>query len=474
LNGIQNRRLLQTTAYDGVSATVSVEGIFKMDNTFGTLYNNMFKCIMAPAADSTINITLEDVRAVATTCASATNASAEISVVRNALLTACGNDTQLLDPSVCNQLYRTLVTTAPEIAFDYYSTVNIDASIFFSMDITTEITAMNKAFILYGIRTEIGSLLGVAVNKVLVDVRPESIVNPTIASSRRLLAVTSIVFVWVYPQTAANGVAAWPPSAVPADVLNEYNTVWRIEAVPAFVSSLGVVIMNDAETTPPFSVLPLRPQLTEFSVVVAVDVGVNFNVYTTQDVATLSAAIKQEFALLLGLPETDVRILSETRFSDTQISRFSTEVRVQTEALGLSNKAILRSSAVTLAASIKTATGSTTTSPIRSVEVVTKTLANIVDTVVKDPVVEPVTGGAIVAIIILCCILFAAACGVGYYYFNGKKSKSTLQNTKHPSVVAAKPAVPVTQQMMNMPFDYRVGHAIPIQSSLYDMNYYQH
>jgi hypothetical protein len=55
---------------------------------------------------------------------------------------------------------------------------------------------------------------------------------------------------------------------------------------------------------------------------------------------------------------------------------------------------------------------------VRSVKVVTETLATIVDSVVKEPVAEPLTGSAVAGIVIMCVILGSGAVGMGYFYYN--------------------------------------------------------
>ena len=104
--------------HDGFAATVIVAGIFTMNEAVGTIFNNMFTCIMKHASNSTIDITLEDVRDNVGTCASTSDTAAESNIVRNTLLDKCGNADGPLPKETCNQLYRTLVTTTPEDAFD--------------------------------------------------------------------------------------------------------------------------------------------------------------------------------------------------------------------------------------------------------------------------------------------------------------------------------------------------------------------
>jgi hypothetical protein len=311
------------------------------------------------------------------------------------------------------------------------------------MDTTYQITPLNKAAVLFQLRKTFSSLIGVPVNRILIEVRPKSVVEPRIASSRRLLDESEplVVFVWVYPQIAVNGIAAWPTNSDPSVLMTKYEDTWSPGIVSILKDSYGTVELSepclDGAACP---LRPLRPQLDDFSVGVAVDVGVVMADYTSGDVATITAVIKQEFALVLNIPSTDIRILSETRFMDKQISRFSVEVRVPSEASGLSIKAVLKKSAVTIAAHIKRDLGGNTISPIRSVTLLTSTITTIVDSSVKEPVVEPVSGGAITGFIILGVILVIAIGMVTYFYLRSrhKPDDQTLLGE----------SVPVTHQFM--------------------------
>ena len=178
------------------------------------------------------------------------------------------------------------------------------------------------------------------------------------------------------------------------------------------------MVFSDACVTWPCPVLPLRPQLTDFSVVVAVDVGIILDQYTDTDIGIISNIIGERFATSLDVPKTDIRSLSETRFQKTSISRFSMEVRVPSEQAGLVTKAHLKRSATEIAHDIQSTINNGNAGPIRSVKIITETLATIVDSVVKDPVTEPLTGSAVTGIVILCIILGSGAVGMGYFYFN--------------------------------------------------------
>ena len=174
----------------------------------------------------------------------------------------------------------------------------------------------------------------------------------------------------------------------------------------------GVVVLNDACVTWPCSVLPLRPQLTDFSFVVAMDVGIMLDGYTDQDVVTISNIMKQRFATLLDVPTTDVRILSEKIFQITGISRFSKEIRVPTEQAGLVAKALVKSSSTQLALEIK---GDVAASkPKRSVQIVAVSLATIVDSVVK----EPMSGSALAGITTLVSIVVVGAIAMCFFCFH--------------------------------------------------------
>jgi hypothetical protein len=442
-----------------------------MDEGFGTMFSHMLACIMAPAANSTINITLVDVTDATEACASATDATHETTVVRNALLQQCGNEGGLLDPEICNQLYRTILTTTPDIAFDYYATATVVPTIFFSIDLTFELTPLNKGSSLFNIRSSLADALGAPMDRILVQFRPHEVVTPHIASARRLLQFATVAFVWVYPQIGVNGREAWPVIANPGNVLASYDTNWRPAAVLKLETHFGDVVLSDACVDWPCPVVPLRPQLTDFSVVVVVEVGVIVNDYTGPDIVIIATAIKKQFALLLNLPETDVRILSETRFTTKQISRFSTEVRVSSEARGLTVKAQLKAAAGILAKSIKTAIGGNTDTSIRSVEINTKTLAAIVDSVVKEPVKKPGGGSAVVGIIILAVILVSGAIAVAWYY-KRTHNKKTVDSDGTPKTTAATKSVLAEHSKTLFPANKHRNDGLHMAHSFYNRNYY--
>ena len=480
--GLEGRRLLQSTAYDGFSSTVSVEGIFEMNKTFGVLFNNMLQCIMAPAADYKMNITLEDIRNVSHTCADASNAIEETNVVRNTLLTACGDGIELLPIETCNHLYRTLVTTAPEIAFDYYATKGEDPTMYFTMGIDAPVTPLNKAAILYRIRRDIASVIGAPVNKVLTDIREWEVFNPSFASNRRLLATDEkskfLVMVWVYTQDGVNGISEWPVDPGEAAIKTEFET-WRTEIKDELSESMGTVIVSEVQVGAPYDVLPLWPQLTDFSLVFTVDVTIDSDSYPQGDIDLISQKIEHHSSELFDVPMADVRILSETRFERTEtnsdeISRFSVEVRMVSEKMGLRMKTKLKNSIDDLEVDIKKDIKDETETTVHTVKIHPKHIKNIVDSVVKKP--KENTGVPMTVIIILIVILFTAGGGLAYFYNRNKqkdKQKSVEPAVSPPNSSHVQEShIPGLQQGDAM-FPRYQYHApmIPVQSSIYDRNY---
>ncbi|KAJ1482389.1 hypothetical protein T484DRAFT_1804020 [Baffinella frigidus] len=155
-----SRRLLQLQEADSLSATVDVQGIISMDAGFGALYATMFRCIMANAAASTVNITY----AIATETATACNTSAgmaggigEVKAVQAALLTSCGTNGALLSEDKCNVFYEALLYTAPTVAFDYYFAQSTTPKLAFTIESPLLITSANEATVVYSVRNNIAT-----------------------------------------------------------------------------------------------------------------------------------------------------------------------------------------------------------------------------------------------------------------------------------------------------------------------------
>jgi len=142
---------------------------------------------------------------------------------------------------------------------------------------------------------------------------------------------------------------------------------------------------------------------------------------------------------------------------------------VSTEARGQVVKSQLKAAAGSLAQSIKKDIGGNTDSSIRSVEINTKTLAAIVDSVVKEPVKEPVAGSAIVGIVILCVILVAAAILVAWYYKRAHNKKMVC-NTNLPKTNLA--AASMLKEHEEHLFPSVHGGKVPGVRSFYNRNYY--
>ncbi|KAJ1487188.1 hypothetical protein T484DRAFT_1745166 [Baffinella frigidus] len=333
------RNLLQVTAYNGVSGTVDMDGIFQTDSHFGEMFNKMFYCIVNSAAHAanaqtaTAGFILDvlHLETTVSTCAVANSATAEITDVRDAMILSCGKKTQLLSADKCNTLYKALVLTVPTIAFDWFSVQNASPQLFFKVHVGRLINPQVDATTIYNIRSVVASVLTAPMDRVRVEVREMTVVSPTIASSRRLLAadiINSVVYVWVYAGGGLNtGLPSWPPAG---DLQQLYQTTYKAPMQTKLTELLGYVVVEATAETSAISTVPFRPLLDEFSVTFAVDFVVTRTADLAADITAMTTAIKTAVGTTLTIPQTDIRILSVQNTPTSAKPRFSVEVRTAT------------------------------------------------------------------------------------------------------------------------------------------------
>jgi hypothetical protein len=357
----QNRRLLEVTSHNGVSTTVDLEAIFKMDAEFGELFLHMFKCIMQATAMSPINITIPVFNETVVQCGQTENALDEVGLVQTALLTRCGIKDQKLSDDVCNKLYQTLILTAPSVAFDWYSLRNGELpKLAFTMKTTTGIVPGDDAEIIYKIRTIIASVLLAPMDRVLVEIREQQVLATQLVLSRRLLTEPRdmVIFVWIYAGGTGFSVASgftdpiWPP--VGTTDLHQFYTDYSAAMKLALVNAGGLdgLVLSTVAETSDFTVMPFTPLLHEYSVTLTVDFNVNRTNSTKDDMAVLTTAIKVEFAKALEVPETDIRILSIDVTLDASRPAIAVEIRIPTDDEMMRVAKYLRSTDITLDADL--------------------------------------------------------------------------------------------------------------------------
>jgi hypothetical protein len=416
--GSENRRLLSTFEPE----TIDIEGIMSFAGGFGTLYAHMLTCIIASAAQvNTPNTTITEAFAhnVVTACATANNALEEVSNVRAALLTACGNQTLLLPVENCSVLYSILRQAVPTTEFNWYETIGVEPSLYFTMESCADINSGNKAAIIDSTRFALSGILGVEPDKILIEIIQKDILVPMLASSRRLLSPCYIIMVWVYPDDGLRFThPAWPPTPTPAGVAADY-LVWSLAIPPAVLDFLGLIVMSGGQTVG-ITNTPLRPQGTEHSIVFAVDVAIIFP-YTDMDIGLITDAIKNQLSSTLSVVPTSVRVLSIQQFIPLQVSRFSMEVRFPSALMAESSMLFVKHNAADIAKSIKVEASNIPAlqTTIRSVTVVRSSLVAVVNSNKHKDEAKPLSTGVITAIILISMIGVATTVTVAYYYCIG-------------------------------------------------------
>jgi hypothetical protein len=331
------RALLEVTAHDGLSTTVDVEAMFRMDKGVGVLFLDMFRCIIAATAQAPVNISIVDMNETVTVCASNVNASNEVTKVQEALLTECGAGTTKLSEEICSKFYQTFIMTAPSIAFDWFDIIENAKSPFlwFKFHTSTGIYPDDDAVIIYNIRKLIAETIGAAMNKVLVEVREKDVLATDLLKiSRRLLATSPrdmVVFVWVYSSDGNTvGDVVWPAGRSVDVEIASYADTYRTAITTALMATFLKEVVLDDVANDGVMTHPFQPTLDEYSVTFVIDYDVIANVTDAVKVVTMVAVTKAVLAGGLAIKETDIRVLSLKHANSTNstYTAISFEIRV--------------------------------------------------------------------------------------------------------------------------------------------------
>jgi hypothetical protein len=286
---------------------------------------------------------------------------------------------------------------------------------------------MNKSAVLFEIRKDISGLFYMPVTKILVDFREQDVFAQTVASNRRLLSESYVIMVWIYPFVDANNAAnSWPPAGVNMAFLAAAYVAAKPQLKLGLKDNIGDVVMSEPTIGAPYPVLPLRPQLIDYSLVFAVDVGVDFDEYKLADKDIIRAEITKQIHEFMDIPLSDIRILSIKRLDDTDISRFSVELRTPSSEATETEKEEIMEFRDELSKLIKDGVGTRTNTEVRSVKIEEESVATIVDSVVDERTEKQTDNGLIIAIIIASIVVACGGVAILVWYLKwGRHSHET-------------------------------------------------
>jgi hypothetical protein len=157
--------------------------------------------------------------------------------------------------------------------------------------------------------------------------------------SRRLLSTSPrdmIVYVWVYAGGGDGNALndpVFPPSGA-FDVQGMYVSDYRNNITSGLTAFLENVELDETCQISPFTTLPFRPALSEFSVTLFVDFKVNRTTNPDDDRVILFAAVVDAVSktLNMNMTMTNIRFLSFHDKPDASRPALAVEIRVPTDA----------------------------------------------------------------------------------------------------------------------------------------------